>query len=636
MSQKINIKIIAVVFMVFLVIILAVTIPYFYAPYEFIKFVGRHVDPNAEPSRLPLSNFFTLLVLNPFSTILRGNFSGVSEDLKVLELAYVPSGLRFIIERFKRLINDVANHLYRAVNLMDEAEALIDAGRASDARFLLNEASIEIAQANATCRELKLASEEMARSFGLPIDKIRLRLIELNQLIEELRLRLLNLFDRIEHQANLIETLLLINVEPKTVWTGGRITVEGTLLARGNPLSERSVIILVDGRRIAENLTSRDGSFRADIKLPYIYKPEISVRAKYEPKGVDAEIYSPTISDAIDVSLLYIEPRIFIEPIEKVLPGKTFTLRGRVQSTSPPPYFNVKVLWIGMDREVNLLEDGRFETMLYVPGDVLDGAYQLKVSVPAMGVFAPASASISVIVERLPIDLTLNVPGLMIAGFSHHLTGSFRSKSEQLSANVKVYFAGREYAASSDGDFTVQLNLPITLLSGHYVCRVRVTPVNAWYKEYAYDASILVINPLTVLTPTTALIYLAIKVFSRRASTATKSVFVEETEERLMETHEGETYLVADRFRQIMDAYWEAVKVVSDATGVDMKPYMTMREYLAVTAPKLGSSSQYFEMLTLAAERALYSPEVPAWITLTAKMVLKILSDECARVKSKP
>jgi len=602
--------------------------PYFMRPPSALKII--HVNPNAEASRLPLPKLLTLLILNPFAAMLRGNFSGVPVELSVLQSAYIPSGLRFIVDRFTRLMNDVAGRLDRADSLMDEAEALIDAGRGLEAKPVLAEASGEIALANTTYRELRSASEELARAFSLPWGDIYMKLSDLGNLIGRMHLRLLWLLDEIERQKTLVETFISINVEPKTVWTGGKITVEGRLSgAYGRPLSGRRVTILVGGSRISEASTSWDGSFRAEVKLPYIYKPTVPVQAKYTPTGADAEAYKPSTSDAVEVSLLYIEPKITVEPVGRVLPGRAFTLRGRVQSASPPPYSSVKVSWVSGASDVELLEDGRFEAELNTPGDISDGRYLLRVNAPASGVFAPAEASLTVTVERIPVNVTLSPPRFAVAGLSTHLSGSYRAGGERFNATVKVYFAGQEYAVKSNGEFEIQLSAPLTLLSSYQACKVHVTPSDPWFSEAALEACVPVVNPLTLLASIGFLAALAAKVFGGRAA---ESAAVAAAEVKREEAP-AEIQFAAEEFRWLIDLYWEAVSLVGEMTGVVMEPHMTMREFLSAAEPKLGKLYWCLETLTSAAERALYSPAVPAWAASTARMALSNLRMEHTRAK---
>jgi len=624
-------KLTAAVLILVLAVASSLLIPYLIPPATH-KLI--HVDPDSELSRLPLPKLLILLVLNPFTAIARGNFSGVQAELSILESAYIPSGLRFIVDRFVQLMNSIASHLDRADNLMDEAEALIDSGMGVEAKPMLAEASGEIALANATYRELRLASEELARAFSLPRGDIYVRLNDLGRLIDRMRLRLLKLLDMIERQKILIETFVSIDIYPKTVWTGGRISVEGRLnTVFGEPLPGRSVTILVDSLRIAEASTSWDGSFRIEVNLPYIYKHTVAVQARYTPTGGDAVRYKPSASDKVEVSLLYIEPKMIVEPVGLVQPGREFTLRGSVYSSSPLPYSNVKISWINSVYYVKLGEDGFFEARLNTPRDIPDGEYILRVDTPASGVFAPVGASLTVTVRRIPVNATLNLPSLALAGLNMFASGSFRAGDERLNAMVKIYFAGREYNVESDGEFAIWLNLPLTLLSGYQTCSMRITPIDPWFSEAAIEERILVVNPLTVLVSVGILVALAVKVSGGKAiKTYTEVIAAEISREEA--SGMAEAYFAPEELRWLMDIYWEAVGIVGDLTGVVMKPYMTMREYLsAIASGSHGRVYRYLETITSAAERALYSPEVSAWTIMMAMMAIKSLRSEYARVK---
>ncbi|MEM3739756.1 MAG: hypothetical protein QXP84_03075 [Candidatus Korarchaeum sp.] len=629
MSLKSDPKMITIALIVFTA--LSVTLSASLSPHTTPSdLVGRHVDPHAESQRFPSSNFFTLLALKTFTKMLESNFSGSLEELKTLELAYIPDNLRPTIRRFTSLMKEISNRLDKADRLMDEAEILMDSEGSLSAKLLLNNASLEIALASMTYKELRVSLEELTKVFNIPRETVYPRLDDLGELIEEMSLRLLILLNKFERQMARKETFLSIITNSRTIWTGGRIMVTGGLYAPG-PLPGRSVAILIDGVEVAEVLTALDGSFSALVNIPYIYKPRIFIQARYKPVGTDAEIYKPSVSDPVEVSLLYIEPRVVIEPVERVLPGKAFTVKGRVYSAIPLPHSSIKVSWIGNIIDVELLDGGKFEVMLDTPKNISDGIYELNVSLPALGIFAPASSSSNLLVERLPIHCTLNFSRFALAGFSIPLAGNFRSLDERFNARVNVYFAGREYTFSSDGGFEVKLNVPITLPSGYHVCKVRIIPDDPWYEECACNFNILIINPFIISLSLVILIVLVMKIRSEA------SVAINGSSENVgkvpSRTHEGELYFAEGWLRWLVDAYWRAVKIVSKITGVSMKPSMTMREFLTLVAPRLGRSRWYFSKLTSAAERALYSRKVPVWATSIVKITLGSLRDEYAQNK---
>jgi hypothetical protein len=82
--------------------------------------------------------------------------------------------------------------------------------------------------------------------------------------------------------------------------------------------------------------------------------------------------------------------------------------------------------------------------------------------------------------------------------------------------------------------------------------------------------------------------------------------------EEVVQQHEPRTqaYPVIPRLEWLIDMYWQAVTIVIGLTGVDMKPSMTMREYLEAVGPKLSGLKAGFEVLTVVAEKTLYAPTV--------------------------
>jgi len=330
--------------------------------------IERHVNPRAETVQLPYPDFFVALVLGAFDSLAWGNFSGAMQQIKSLSFAYIPEKFKFVFDRFTQIMKDEMRLLNDTSRMLDEAESLIDVGREGEAKLLLEKASRKLTLANETYRMLRAASDEIAGAFKLPRSDLFKGLDGISQFIHRLYQRLLHLLERAEKQRSLEETFLTVNVKPGRAWVGGAVNVAGSLRSARAALPARMLEILLDGAVWAETLTAEDGSFSINLKLPYIYKPAVAVQAKYTPTGADAEAYKPSISDAVEVSLLYIEPKVIVEPVGWVPPGRAFTVRGSVHSTSPLPYSSVKVSWVGSISDVKLLEDGSFEARLNTPG----------------------------------------------------------------------------------------------------------------------------------------------------------------------------------------------------------------------------------------------------------------------------
>jgi hypothetical protein len=597
-----------------------------------LKPVVRHVNPAAEAEQPPLPTFLALMVTNVFDSLIGGDYKAAAEGLKTLGAAYIPERYRFIAERFMQLLNEASSLLNDTGGLLDRAEALITLGGGEDAKPLLNEASGKLASANATCIELRSACEELARTFSLPTGELRRRVDDLGRVIEELYGRLLRLLETIEKQTTLEDSYLTVDVEPKTVWTGGSIEVSGRLYTAKVPLNGRSVQIYVDGAELAEAVTGGEGEFHAKVSLPYIYKPKIPIQARYMTKGLDSEAYKPSASNIVEVSLLYVKPAIKAETVGEALPGKTFILKGSVEAERPLPYSAVKVSWAGASLTASL-EDGRFKATLYTPEGISDGEHSLKVEAQAWQTFAPAEATVRVKVQRLPLNVTLQPPIVIFAGFPSNLNGKIVYSHEGFNVTVRAIFAGQAYTAHSSGEFSVGLAVPSTFFSGYQDYEVYVSPDLPWYRSAALRGSILVVNPLTVLFPFGLVSALALKLSRGRRIEGAEPEEVFQGQEAQRQAP-VKAYSAASGLEWLIDMYWQAVVIVSRLTGVYMKPFMTMREYLDAVRHGLGGLRAGFEALTVAAEKALYSPAVSAEEVESARKALEEL--KVAHVEVQP
>jgi hypothetical protein len=234
-----------------------------------------------------------------------------------------------------------------------------------------------------------------------------------------------------------------------------------------------------------------------------------------------------------------------------------------------------------------------------------DGEHILRVEAPAWQVFAPAAATVKVSVRRLPLNITLQPPSVIFAGLTSTLNGETMYGDEKFNISVRAVFAGQSYTARTYGSFSFALAVPLTVFTGYQDYEVYVYPDPPWYRSVVLKGSILVVNPFTVLVPLGLASVLALRLSGRRE--------VERpVPEEVVQQHEPRTqaYPVIPRLEWLIDMYWQAVTIVIGLTGVDMKPSMTMREYLEAVGPKLSGLKAGFEVLTVVAEKTLYAPTV--------------------------
>lgn len=609
----------ALIAMLALLLSVIVLIHFWLAPHILV----RHVNPVFEVEQHPLPSFIVLLYLSTVDGIIEGDYKAVIKGLEALNSAYVPEGLKFIANRFHDLLNATWKLVNETRTLLDRAEALINLGRGIDAKPLLQEALTKYEQARSTYVELESASRELVRAFGLPADELLKKIKELGEAIEELYLMITKLLEVIDLQQQLKDTFLVIDAEPKYVWTGGSIEVRGKLYAAGEgPLSGKLVRIHVDGVELAEAETLEDGLFIANIDLPYVYKPKIVVQAQYIPQGMDCQLYKPTVSNDVVIRLLYVQPKITFKVIGEALPSKFLTIQGRVESEAPLPYSQVSVLWVGSSLVADLI-NGSFSLRLHVPEDVAEGSYPLVVRVPAFKVYAPAQEVVYVNITRIPLDARLQIPSIMIAGLPTTIRGEVLHEGEILNVSVKVVISSQAYTTTSSREFNLWVAPPLTILTGHHNCEVYVLPAAPWYREAYFREGVLIINPLTLTLAIGLATALGIKLSRSRGAKheLAPSPELEKVKPKIVR----EEHFASSRFEWLVDLYWQAVVIVAKLTGVEMEPSMTMREYLASVSSRLGDLSKVFETLTIAAEKALYAHTVTIEELGSAKEAFEVI-----------
>lgn len=569
----------------------------------------RHVDPNSETEKYPYSIYLTTFLTLTFDELVKGNFTGTLERLKMLNQTYVPPTLKYVFERFRSLMKDLTIKLDDTDSLLNYAKLLIDSGREDYARNPLNAAGYNLAEANITYSQLKVSVEEFSKSFLLPRTQISQKVEGIQLLLESMYFRLYDLLDLIEFQRNLKETYLTIQAYPETLWVGSTVTVQGKLYTHDTILANKNVILYFEGQKFSELKTSSDGTFTYTLNVPYTYKPKVSINAKYFPEGSDKNTYKPTVSNTIQLNLLYISPKIEMKIIGKPLPGKYFTVEGKVFAETTLPYDQIKLSWL-KTTTVTKLEGEAFKLTLKVPETLADGKYLLKAEAPSSGIFAPASTTLYVNVQRIPINITLNVPPIAISGIESSIRGKIVYSGEECFNSTIKFVLAQEYVENAGEEFAIKFTPPLTMFSGPQMYKVQVRPQLPWYSGLEVEGRIFVINPITVAVPVGLVSAVAVRVLRHERRKAAEAEVEAEKVEEEKRFQEKEYHFVREGFEWIINAYWQAVVIVSNITKIEMKPSMTMREYLNLVKDAGKQYYSSFEKISIAAEKVLYSPKI--------------------------
>ena len=83
----------------------------------------------------------------------------------------------------------------------------------------------------------------------------------------------------------LTPTALTLTVTPATAYVGDNVNFAGALSSQGQPLSGRTITLLLNNADLLTVQTDANGQFQGTFQLPYLYISPMPVQAIYYPQG---------------------------------------------------------------------------------------------------------------------------------------------------------------------------------------------------------------------------------------------------------------------------------------------------------------------------------------------------------------
>lgn len=584
-----------------------------------IQNIPRHVNPNELPEEYPnvmdlLSIYATIMdkaLLEDFGESLRN----LNESMKI----HVPGNVKYIYERFNELLRDELNKLNSTRKYIDITKLNILLGQLEYARGNLSLATYTLAEANLTYIELSRSVNEFEKMLRIPLNQLASRLASLKILLVRYSNEIRELWDRLEdlRRAGLEETQLFIWVDKDSVWVGETIQLNGFLRSgRGYPLGGRIVSAFLDGKKIISLTTDSRGFFSTMLSVKGIYKPAVEVYVEYTPSGKDVGRYKASKSNIITIYLLYAEPIIYANlSRSRAYPDQIIYVYGRVNTFLGKLPEKIHMSVFGDNFSSNLKDNGTFSFMFRVPEDVEEGFYHIRLYTEASGIIAPSEKRLTILVEKIPLNVTYSAPRIVLSGGKVVITGEVTRSVDSLViplaySRVTISGFGKQFTAYSDehGVFTVSIDVPISVVTGHSNISLLIKPPSRLYKVHTFSVEVFVINPLMIIAPSivsaVALVY-TVPIFREIIREARAGIAGRKASESMEEDVE-EYVLEMPRSKFF---YARAVSMVGEATGVYIREHETIREYLARVKERLGEAYQIFEKISMLAERELYGEE---------------------------
>jgi len=574
---------------------------------------AQDLPRHRNPAQIKEEAFFPFGLISLYGKVvsleLEGRWSEASSELQKAFFSYVPEPLRSIITRFNELIQQVADKLRIVKKEIDSAENLLSQGEIEKAGKKLEKTWEILLKIERDLDNLNSSVDELRGRIGATTERLREKIAPLGKLTEGYKNKIQNLYLEIKEGKKLESTYLEISVPEKKVAVGGFFEVLGKLRS-GNEeaLAERKVDIFLEKEKVLTLLTSKDGEFKARIDFPFLYKKDVSVFASFSPEGKDKDKFYPSTSNQILLEPVFYTPLIkatYEGPVYPVLP---FKVEGNLRlEDAPLAGYPVKIKVAEKIIEVTSDEEGKFETQLSLPAGV-GKVFPLNIFVPSRGIIGPASKTINLPISYKVPWMMIDMPLVIVPPFPLELRGEVDLKDESVEDAVIRVTAERKEVTTTvkEKSFKVKLSVPIFRFSGWEKVNVFLYPQKAWVLSLSEERKVLVINPLA-LFPFAGLIALFIGVTSRRKKMEKINKISEERKKLIPEK------IVARRKKLtgLVRVYNEAIELVASGTGIKQASGETIREYLELVKSKLKEKGKYFELISLATEKFLYSPEKP-------------------------
>jgi len=641
--------------------------------------------PHEEPSTAPnIMDAYSLLsyYADIFRLIPESDYDHIRELLARYNLISLPSNVRSLFGQYTEQTSRVSDEVEEIERLADETSRLLDQNNAQGANQTLHDAAIAIAKAKIQLKDVKSTTVSIGNSLGVPKtpegSPARMAYAELEgsvQSVEDLIDYYLRLFLAYRERLSGISgqngtvpggtngtngsggingtnptyaspTSLTLTSNASEVWVGGSVQLSGSLTCNGTGLGGKGITVLFNGESAVSAVTGPDGSYTCLLAIPFLYESPAYLFALYIPSADDGSLYRSSMSEPLVLTLLFNNTSVELVSPPVSYPGKDVTVTGKVTSGGMPQ--EGRSIRIYLDG--SLLDapasgpDGSFVTTFTIDPSAATGSHYLYAEVSPSGVYAGGSASRTLRVERVPVNVSLSCPPFALIPSTVVISGSAYAGTAPLTnATVTVNMTGGSRTLlAENGSFSVGFELPPSLwIAGYHTVSVSVYPAEPWYADGDAKATIFIVNP--VVAAGTAVLAFAGLLFFRRvrrlggendsgsgagSDSGSPAGPVVSQAPADGSAPEGMGQIMAhipvmnmanavrasglSQGRQkVIASYLSAVRSVSSFAGVPMSPDMTLNEFLRAAEPKLNGTALAFRNLTYLAEKSLYSCEAP-------------------------
>jgi hypothetical protein len=596
-----------------------------------------HEDPTETQSAIDAYSFLSEYV-GIFALMANRQYHNASDLNKQLSHITVPPELKYIINRYNQLTQELISTLSELQTSLDTASSLLDQNRLNEAGDVLERAGVLVSKAQILFDDLKDATTTLSQKMGVFAAPAQSKVREAYNQLESMLQRLKDLIDlyhkllertnqRVQEikDQNLNAVSLTLRLNSTNCFVGSYLTAEGSLTAKSNALSNRLVDLFLDGTKVTTTTTDKNGFYTTTIQVPYKYVDSIQINTGYTPAGKDKELYLAALSPTIKVKVLYYKTLLEVAAPSVAYPGLPLSVNGKVtnQDGTPLKERQIKVHLDGtLKAQTESSSEGTFSLKFTVDTSEKLGKHSLTITAQANGLYAPATEKRTLTIQQMASYLKVDASQFIVLPARLQVTGTVSSANSALKgATVLVEFTNvtAQTKTAGDGSFSITLDVPLnTALAGNQELKVTANPAEPWQASTQAKSNVFALNSVSTGIALASSASVFAVAFMRMAKIKKQQPLPLQIQSlSSLQAPKQETPDPIHTFPQtklegkkgaILKAYLEALAEVQTVTGNTLTATMTLREYNQLTCKGIGCACEPFTCLTTLAEKSLYSP----------------------------
>lgn len=648
-----------------------------------LEIISPGLPTLAQPVRIPHENPATatgsldkVTLLLSYSKIINlatsQQYHDAQDFLTELRHADIPDELSYIADRYSHLCQQLFTTLDDLDSLLDETSTLLAHSQIHEAKQRLDNTDIDIRDARFLLEDIKVATDVLSDELGVLAGPTASQLGPARARLEESTAQLRQPIDRLDNlrqsqteryiqMTGLIPTELSLSISPSSVFVGDRIMASIRVSAEGKPLTGRTITISLDNKPIIITTSADDGSYIANIPIPYKYVATMTITAVYEPTGDDTGIYLASQSPPVTINTMFYKTMLEVSAPETWHPGLPFIISGRFSSTGGNIDRTARVLLDDTQLAEETVSD-QFNLEITPSEQTPTDNYSLTVFVPPQGRYSGASDTRRINISSLPIYIDTQTPTLILLPQAVRVSGQVYHEFGPVPdarVNLNLKNSSSTAITSPDGSFTSSLRIPIWPESAplatnpFYVSRptteptfdlspihpqeitITIEPVQPSPTPIMVKKQFFTINPLSTGLILFFLVVLGLFVYKKSQTRVSQTKGIPQAEPielpAMTPPLPPKPKLTGIKGR-ILAAYRCGLETVEKISGVAMTPNITLREFLKMATLLLPKAIKQFAELTTIAEITLYADYSPREDTATrAEQLATTIKEELRR-----